>query len=375
MKILITGSKGFIGKNLIVRLKEEGIYELLEYDMDTPQELLESYCEICDSVVHLAGINRPKSDKEFMQGNCDFTEKLIEKLKKSHNKAPIIVTSSIQAERDNLYGKSKKAGEEVLIKYGEETGNRVCIYRLPNVFGKWCRPNYNSAVATFCYNIARGLPITVTDPNINLQLVYIDDVVEEIIAAVESKNTAYKKYYYKVPKVYTATLGEITKLLYGFKASRVSLDVPEVSSEFIKVLYSTYTSYLPEEAFKYPLVMHEDQRGSFTEIIKTLERGQFSVNVAKPGITKGNHWHHTKVEKFLVVYGKGCIKFRKIGTDKVITYHVSGEKLEVVDIPVGYTHSISNEGEEDLITFMWCNECFDPNHPDTYYEEVEHGEA
>lgn len=375
MKLLITGSKGFIGKNLIARLKEEGIHELLEYDIDTPQELLESYCKICDSVVHLAGINRPKSDKEFMQGNCDFIKEVIEKLKKSHNRAPIIVTSSIQVERDNLYGKSKKAGEEVLIKYGEETGNRVCIYRLPNVFGKWCRPNYNSAVATFCYNIARGLPIKVTDPNISLQLAYIDDVVEEIIAAVESKNTAYKKYYYKVPKVYTATLGEITNLLYAFKASRVSLDVPQMSSEFIKVLYSTYTSYLPEEAFKYPLIMHEDKRGSFTEIIKTLEKGQFSVNVVKPGITKGNHWHHTKVEKFLVVYGKGCIKFRKIGTDKVINYHVSGEKFEVVDIPVGYTHSISNEGETNLITFMWCNECFDPNHPDTYYEEVEHGEA
>lgn len=370
MKILITGSKGFIGKNLIVRLKQEGIHELLEYDIDTPQELLESYCEICESVIHLAGINRPESEEEFMRCNCDFIKELIEKLKKAHNKAPIIVTSSIQAEQNNLYGKSKKAGEEILIKYAEETESRVCIYRLPNVFGKWCRPNYNSAVATFCYNIARDLPITVTDPNISLQLVYIDDVVEEIMCALENKNTAYEKYYYKVYKVYTATLGEIIKILYDFKASRVSLEVPDISNEFIKTLYSTYTSYLPEDEFKYPLIMHEDERGSFTEIIKTLEKGQFSVNIVKPGIIKGNHWHHTKVEKFLVVYGKCCIKFRKIGTDKVITYHISGEKLEVVDIPVGYTHSISNEGKQDLIIFIWCNECFAPEHPDTYYEEV-----
>lgn len=380
MKILVTGAKGFVGRNLVAQLccikagkaKHKGLGEHLtiyEYDVDTNPALLEAYTKDCDFVCHLAGVNRPKDEAEFMQGNFGFTSQLLSALQKNGNNAPVLITSSIQAALDNPYGRSKKAGEELLFRYGRENGVHVYVYRLPNVFGKWCRPNYNSVVATFCYNIAHGLPIRINDPSHVMQLVYIDDVVTEFLNAVTGQGHQNGAYY-GVPTVHTITLGEIADLLYGFCKSRQTLSLPKLDDAFVKALYSTYLSYLPEEAFSYPLTMHTDERGSFTEIIRTPERGQFSVNISKPGITKGNHWHNTKNEKFIVVSGKACIRFRKIGTDAVIEYHVSGDTLEAVDIPVGYTHSITNEGEGDLVTLMWCNECFDPEKPDTYFEEV-----
>ncbi len=380
MKILITGANGFVGKNLIAQLsnirdKKANNYsltsdlELLPYDIDTKPELLDIYTKECDFVFHLAGVNRPENPEEFMTGNFSFTSILMDKLKEHGNTAPVLITSSIQAALDNPYGLSKKAGEDLLFGYSEETGAKVLVYRLPNVFGKWCRPNYNSAVATFCNNIANGLDITVNDPSVNMQLVYIDDVVDEFIAALEGKEHIEAQFCF-IPTVHKVRLGEIVDLLYSFKNSRTTLSVPQLNNSFAKALYSAYLSYLPIEAFSYPLKMNVDDRGSFTEIIRTEDRGQFSVNISKPGITKGNHWHNTKNEKFVVVSGKALIQFRKIGSDEVIDYHVSGEKIEVVDIPIGYIHNIINEGEEDLITFMWCNECFDPNRPDTYFEEV-----
>lgn len=380
MKILVTGAKGFVGRNLVAQLccikagkaKHTGLGEdltIYEYDVDTNPALLDAYTKDCDFVCHLAGVNRPKDEAEFMQGNFGFTSQLLSALQKNGNKAPVLITSSIQAALDNPYGRSKKAGEELLFRYGRENGVHVYVYRLPNVFGKWCRPNYNSVVATFCHNIAHGLPIRINDPSHVMQLVYIDDVITEFLNAVTGQGHQNGAYY-GVPTVHTITLGEIADLLYGFCKSRQTLSLPKLDDAFVKALYSTYLSYLPEEAFSYPLTMHTDERGSFTEIIRTPERGQFSVNISKPGITKGNHWHNTKNEKFIVVSGKACIRFRKIGTDAVIEYHVSGDTLEAVDIPVGYTHSITNEGEGDLVTLMWCNECFDPEKPDTYFEEV-----
>ena len=369
MKILITGAKGFIGKNLIAELKNRKYTDIFEYDRDTDPALLDEYCRKADFVFHLAGVNRPKEQSEFMEGNFGFTSALLNALKKYKNNCPVMISSSIQAELDNPYGKSKKAGEELLFDYSKETGAKVLIYRFPNVFGKWCRPNYNSAVATFCYNIAHDLPISVNDPSVVMNLVYIDDVVSELISALECKENRSGDYC-EVPLVHTITLGEIVELIYSFKKSREERSVPDMSDAFTKKLYSTYLSYLPEDQFSYELKMNVDNRGSFTEFIKTPDRGQVSVNISKPGITKGNHWHHTKNEKFLVVSGKGVIRFRKIDSDEVLEYFVSGDKMEVVDIPTGYTHNIENLGDTDMVTIMWANESFDPEKPDTYYLEV-----
>ena len=369
MKILITGALGFIGKNLVVELKNRGYEDIFEYDRETDPILLDEYCKEADFVFHLAGVNRPKEQGEFMEGNFGFTSTLLDTLKKYNNNCPIMISSSIQAELDNPYGQSKKAGEDLLFNYSKETGAKVLVYRFPNVFGKWCRPNYNSVVATFCHNVAHDLPIQVNDPSVVMNLVYIDDVVSELINALND-NENKRGNYCEVPVVHTITLGEIVDLIYSFKNSREERSIPDMSNPFTKKLYSTYLSYLPKNQFSYELKMNVDHRGSFTEFIKTIERGQVSVNVSKPGITKGNHWHHTKNEKFLVVSGKGVIRFRKIDTDEVIEYFVSGEKLEVVDIPTGYTHNIENLGDTDMVTIMWANEPFDPNKPDTYYLEV-----
>lgn len=381
MKILVTGAKGFVGKNLIAQLnnikdKKANNYdissaiEIFKFDIDTDISLLDMYAKECDFIFHLAGVNRPKNNEEYMEGNFGFTSILLDKLKEYENKSPIVLTSSIQAQLDNPYGVSKKAGEDLLFNYAKEVGSKVLVYRLPNVFGKWCRPNYNSAVATFCNNIANGLDITVNDPSVNMQLVYIDDVVNEFISALSGCEHKEDEFCF-IPTVHKVRLGEIVDLLYKFKKTKETLTAPCLSNAFEKALYSTYLSYLPTNEFSYPLRMNVDNRGSFTEIIKSEHHGQFSVNISKPGITKGNHWHHTKNEKFVVVSGSGLIQFRKIGTEEVIDYYVSGQKIEVVDIPVGYTHNIINLSKtEDMVTFMWCNECFDPNNPDTYFEEV-----
>lgn len=372
MKVLVTGANGFIGKNLITELKRREEVEVLPFDIDTPEDKLEEYCAKCDFVYNLAGVNRPEHTEEFMEGNFGFATTLVETLKKAGNTCPVMNSSSIQAALENPYGKSKKAGEDMMFAYGEQAGVHVYIYRFPNVFGKWCRPNYNSAVATFCYNIAHGLPIQVNDRSTVMHLVYIDDVVEELLQALDGHPHVNADGYCYVPVEHEITLGEIVTLLYSFRESRDNLMIPDMTEgSFEKKLYSTYLSYLPEEGFSYPLVMHEDDRGSFTEILKSVDRGQVSINISKPGITKGNHWHHTKNEKFVVVSGRGLIRFRKYGTDEIIEYHVSGEKLEVVDIPTGYTHAIINEGDTDLVTLMWCNECFNPGKPDTIYELVE----
>ena len=369
MKILVTGSEGFIGKNLIAELRNRKYDVVFEYDRDTEPSLLDEFCKEADFVFHLAGINRPKEQSEFMEGNFGFTSDLLNSLKKHNNTCPVMISSSIQAELDNPYGESKKAGEDLLFSYGEETGAKVLVYRFPNVFGKWCRPNYNSAVATFCHNIAHDLSIQVNAPSVVMNLVYIDDVVNELINALEGNENKADSFC-EVPVAYTITLGEIVDLIYSFKKSREDRAVPNMSEEFTKKLYSTYLSYLPEDQFSYDLKMNVDQRGSFTEFIKTPDRGQVSVNISKPGITKGNHWHHTKNEKFLVVSGKGVIRFRKIDSNEVLEYFVSGEKMEVVDIPTGYTHNIENLGDIDMVTIMWANEPFDPEKPDTYYLEV-----
>ncbi|NMB98533.1 MAG: capsular polysaccharide biosynthesis protein CapF [Clostridiaceae bacterium] len=369
MKILVTGAKGFIGKNLIAELKNRNYTDIFEYDVETNPDLLDKYCKEADFVFHLAGVNRPKDESEFMEGNFGFTSTLLEKLKKYGNICPVMISSSIQAKLDNPYGRSKKAGEDLLLDYSKETGAKVLIYRFPNVFGKWCRPNYNSAIATFCHNIAHGLPITVNDPKVVMNLVYIDDVVNELINALEGKENRVGDFC-EVPVVYTVALGKIVDLIYSFKKSREERSIPDMSDEFTKKLYSMYLSYLPEDQFSYELKMNVDNRGSFTEFIRTQDRGQVSVNISKPGITKGNHWHHTKNEKFLVVSGRGVIRFRKVDSDEVIEYFVSGDKLEVVDIPTGYTHNIENLGDTDMVTIMWANESFDPEKPDTYYLEV-----
>lgn len=369
MKILITGSKGFIGKNLVAELRNRGYTDVLGYDLDTDPACLDDYCKEADFVFHLAGVNRPKDQSEYMQGNFGFTSTLLDTLKKHNNTCPVMISSSIQAALDNPYGRSKKAGEELLFSYSRETGAKVLVYRFPNVFGKWCRPNYNSAIATFCYNIARDLPITVNDPNAVMNLVYIDDVVDELINALNGNENAVGDFC-EVPTVHTITLGKIVELLYSFKNSRENRSIPNMSDAFTKKLYSTYLSYLPTDNFSYDLKMNVDNRGSFTELIRTLDRGQVSVNISKPGITKGNHWHHTKNEKFLVVSGKGVIRFRRIDSDEVIEYYVSGDKLEVVDIPPGYTHNIENLGDTDMVTIMWANEPFDSAKPDTFYLEV-----
>lgn len=382
MKVLVTGAKGFVGKNLCETLKniKDGkdrtrgvqIDEIFEYDIDSPENMLDTYTKECDFVFHLAGVNRPKDEEEFMKGNFGFTSVILDSLKKHGNKCPFLITSSIQAALDNPYGKSKKAGEELIFSYGTENGVKTLVYRLANVFGKWCRPNYNSAVATFCYNIAHSLPITVNNREHMMTLVYIDDVVDELIHALCGH--AYKENdFCKIPVEHKIKLGEIADMLYSFKESRTTKIVPDMTEgSFSKKLYSTYLSYLEPDDFSYKLNMNCDARGSFTEILRTEKSGQFSVNISKPGITKGQHWHHTKCEKFVVVSGHGLIQLRKIGTDDVINYEVGGEEITVVDMIPGYTHNIINLSDsKDLVTFMWCNECFDPQKPDTYFEEVE----
>ena len=371
MKVLVTGAKGFIGRNLISELERRENVEVMPFDIDSPAEALEEYCRECNFVFNLAGVNRPEHTEEFMEGNFGFASTLVQTLKKYQNTCPIMNSSSIQAALDNPYGKSKKAGEDMLYAYGKEVGAEVYVYRFPNVFGKWCRPNYNSAVATFCNNIANGLPIQVNDRNTVMHLVYIDDVVEELLQTLDRHPHLNPDGYCYVPTVHEVTLGEIVDLLYSFKESRENLMIPNMTDgSFAKKLYSTYLSYLPTDGFSYPLLMHEDARGSFTEILKSADRVQVSINISKPGIVKGNHWHHTKNEKFVVVSGRGLIQFRKIGSHEIIEYHVSGERLEVVDIPTGYTHNIINEGDTDMVTLMWCNECFNPDKPDTIYEPV-----
>lgn len=383
MKILVTGAKGFIGKNLIATLhnirtgrdKSFAVSEditIYEYDMDTSEVLLDAYCTDCDFVFNLAGVNRPKEQEEFMTGNFGFASTLLDLLQHHGNTCPVMLSSSTQAALENPYGQSKKAGEDLFFQYGKEHSIMVSVYRFPNVFGKWCRPEYNSAVATFCHHIAHDLPIQVNDPSVVMNLVYIDDVVDELIRAVEGHPTRQPDGFCSVPITHTVTLGEIAELIHSFRDSRENRSIPDMTDgSFSKKLYSTYLSYLPTDQFSYPLKMNVDDRGSFTEILRTTDRGQFSVNISKPGITKGNHWHHTKNEKFVVVSGKGLIRFRKIGMEDIIDYHVSGDRIEVVDIPTGYTHNIINEGDTDLVTFMWCNECFNLNKPDTYFLKVE----
>jgi UDP-2-acetamido-2,6-beta-L-arabino-hexul-4-ose reductase len=369
MNILITGAKGFVGKNLVAELHNQGFSDLLEYDIDTPPALLDEYASACEFVFHLAGVNRPENPGEFMTGNYGFTLQLLNALKNAGNKAPIVITSSTQAALENAYGQSKKAGEDLLFDYGRETNTPVYVYRLSNVFGKWCRPNYNSAVATFCYNIANGLPIQLNNPDADMKLVYIDDVLSSFTGLLKS-SSSQDSGFKEVNPVHEIKLGGIADLIYSFTESRGNLQVPDMGDGFTRKLYSTYLSYLPVDKFSYPLTMHTDSRGSFTEFLKTKERGQVSVNISKPGITKGNHWHHSKNEKFLVVSGMGVIRFRKIDSTEITEYHVTGENLTVVDIPCGYTHNIENTGDTEMVTVMWVNEIFDINRPDTYFLDV-----
>ncbi|WP_338778810.1 capsular polysaccharide biosynthesis protein CapF [Metabacillus sp. FJAT-52054] len=369
MKILVTGANGFVGKNLIAELKNKGYNDVFPYTKESDPSLLEVYTKECDFVFHLAGVNRPKEESEFMEGNFGFTSQLLGLLKKHRNIAPVLITSSIQAEIDNPYGRSKKAGEDLLFNHYYETDAKVYVYRLPNLFGKWSKPNYNTVVATFCNNIAREIDVQINNPDADLNLCYIDDVLEEFIKALEGRPTVQDDFCV-VPVTHNIKLGDLADLIKSFKESRTNLSLPNMEDALTKKLYSTYLSFLPEDQFSYDLTMNSDHRGSFTEFLRTPERGQVSVNVSKPGITKGNHWHHTKNEKFLVVSGEGLIRFRKIDSDEFIEYKVNGESLRVVDIPTGYTHSIVNVGENDLVTVMWANECFDPEKPDTYFVEV-----
>lgn len=397
MNILVTGAKGFVGKNLCAALKNirDGkdrtrnikIEEIFEYDIDTEKSLLDGFCEKADFVFNLAGVNRPKETAEFMQGNFGFASELLDTLKKHNNKCPVMLSSSIQAtligRYDSDYGRSKKAGEDLFFKYSEETGAKVLVYRFPNLFGKWCRPNYNSAVATFCNNTANDLPITVNDRNTELELLYIDDLVAEMLDVLEKKehhcefdgiNTVITECgkYCAVPTTHKVTLGEIVDLLEQFKSQPKTLLMPEIpDNSFAKKLYSTYLSYLPKEKVSFPLKMNVDDRGSFTELLKTANCGQFSVNISKPGITKGQHWHNSKWEFFIVVSGHGLIEERKIGSDETLRFEVTGEKIEAIHMLPGYTHNIINLSDtEDLVTLMWANEQFDPSCPDTYFEKV-----
>lgn len=365
MKVLVTGANGFIGKNLCVHLKELE-HEYLPYDLNNERSL-EELVQECDFVMHLAGVNRPLEESEFVSGNVDFTNQLLSLLKDTGKKIPVLLSSSIQAERDNPYGHSKKQAEDAVFKYGEETGSKVYVYRLENAFGKWCRPNYNSVIATFCHNVTRDLPIEIHDKNAEITFVYIDDIVNGFISCMNADSS---KEILHIKPTYTVTVGEVANLLYKFKESRKTLSLPNLEEGFEKKLYSTYLSYLPEDQFSYVLNSHKDPRGSFTEFIRTENKGQVSINIQHPGIIKGNHYHHTKNEKFIVVQGEGIIRFRKLGEETIIEYPVSANKLEVVDIPVGYTHDIINTGTTDMVTIMWANEAFDPEKPDTFYEEV-----
>lgn len=399
MNILVTGAKGFVGKNLVAQLKniKEGkaksygdvsVSEIYEFDIDSTLDELDTYCKNADFVFNLAGVNRPVDDEDFMKGNFGFASTLLDVLKKYKNTCPVMLSSSIQATLqgrfgDSKYGRSKKAGEELFFQYSIETGARVLVYRFPNLFGKWCRPNYNSAIATFCNNIANDLPIQVNDRSTQLELLYIDDLVDEMIAALKGEEhycefngldtvLNEKGRYCTVPMVHKITLGEIVDLLYMFKSQPSTLLIPSIpENSFAKKLYSTYLSYLPKNKIAFSLKMNVDDRGSFTELIKTLDKGQVSINISKPGITKGQHWHNTKWEFFIVVSGKGLIQQRKIGTDEVLNFEVSGDKIEAVHMLPGYTHNIINLSNTDnLVTVMYCNECFDPNKPDTYFEPV-----
>ena len=383
MNVLVTGAHGFVGKNLCAALKNiaegkdksyniDSNITVFEFDIDTDPALLDEYCKNCNFVFHLAGVNRPQNEEEFMQGNFGFTSALLETLKKHNNTCPIMISSSIQAALDNPYGISKKAGEDLLKQYSLETGAKALIYRFPNVFGKWCRPNYNSAVATFCNNIANDLPIKVNDPSVNMTLVYIDDVVDELISALSGNETSKDGFCY-VPIEHKITLGEIVDLIYSFAKQPQTLVMPEIpQGSFEKKLYSTYLSYLPAHKASFELKMNVDARGSFTELLKTQKCGQFSVNISKPGITKGQHWHNTKWEFFIVVSGKGLIQMRKIGSDEVLNFEVSGDKIEAIHMLPGYTHNIINLSDsENLVTLMWANEQFDPSKPDTFFEVVE----
>ena len=371
--ILITGAGGFVGKNLVATLRTAGYTDLMLFEKDDTPETLADYCRRAAFVVHLAGINRPTDPSEFYTGNAGLTDTLLANLEAAGNTAPVLVTSSTQAELDNDYGKSKRQAEEAIFAHRRRTGAAVYVFRMPGVFGKWCRPNYNSVVATFCHNVAHGLPIQVRDPAFSLPLVYIDDVVACILAAFDGQvmmDRSATPICHMHP-IHEVTLGRLAELIQGFAAGRTSLAVPDLApGSFEKKLYSTYLSYLPSDQFSYPLEMHTDNRGSFTEFLRSPERGQVSINISHPGIVKGNHWHHTKNEKFLVVKGEGVIRFRNIFSKEVIEYHVSGDKLEVVDIPCGYTHNIENVGTEDMVTVMWANEAFDPDHPDTFFEPV-----
>lgn len=398
MKILVTGAKGFVGKNLVANLynikngkdrtRDIKIEEIFEFDIDTDNILLDRYCAEADFVFNLAGVNRPKEQSEFMEGNFGFASTLLENLKKYRNSCPVMLASSIQATllgryAESEYGKSKLAGEELFFKYGEEVGAKILVYRFPNLFGKWCRPNYNSVVATFCNNIANDLPIMVNDRNVQLEMLYIDDLVEEMLDALEGKEHHCEfegvaaienkegRYCY-APITHHVTLGEIVDLLEEFKNQPQTLVIPEIPKDsFAKKLYSTYLSYLPKEKVSFPLKMNIDIRGSFTELLKSEKCGQVSINISKPGITKGQHWHNTKWEFFIVVAGYGLIQQRKIGTDEVIEFEVSGEKIEAVHMLPGYTHNIINLSDtENLVTVMWANEAFDPKKSDTFFEEV-----
>lgn len=399
MNILITGANGFVGKNLTALLRniKDGkdkthphvcIEDLYLYDVDTPVEILSTACQRADFVFNLAGVNRPQNVEDFSKGNCGFASDLLNMLKIYKNTCPIMLSSSIQAAligryADSEYGKSKAEGEKLFFDYAEETGVKVLVYRFPNLFGKWCRPNYNSAVATFCYNIARGLPISVSDPNIILELLYIDDLLDEMVAALENREhhceydgvEAFLRdsgRYCTVPITHKVSLGEVVRLLESFRDQPSTLLMQEIpQGSFAKKLFSTYLSYLPKEKVSRILKMNIDNRGSFTELLRTKNCGQFSVNVSKPGITKGQHWHHSKWEIFVVVSGRALIQQRRLESDEVLSYEVSGERLEAIYMLPGYTHSITNLSDtEDLITFMWANECFDQDRPDTFHEMV-----
>lgn len=366
MNILITGARGFMGKNLRSALtgRYGDAHRLMLLDMPhTEEELLAAAAE-ADFVFHLAGVNRPTDPADFQKGNADFTRQLLTLLKERGKRPPVLLSSSIQAALENPYGQSKLSAEQAVADYGRETGSAVYLYRLPNVFGKWSRPNYNSAVATFCHNVARGLPITVNDPSVTLRLVYIDDVVEEFLRAMEGQPHREGEWC-TVQPVHEVNLGHMVELIQSFPGLRDSLTAPDQSDPLVKKLYATYLSFLPPEDFSRPTVTHADQRGSFTELLHMGSRGQVSLNVSRPHITKGDHWHQTKHEKFIVLQGEGVIRFRKVGDSTVIAYKVSGENLTVVDIPTGYTHSIENTGDTDMLTLMWANEVFDPAHPDT----------
>lgn len=362
-----------MGKNLAEALSRRTSITVTRFDITNDPAALPDLIGDADFIFHLAGVNRPRNPEEFSSGNAGLTKVVISHLMEQGKTTPLLISSSTQAAQENPYGVSKRKAEDAVFAYGRQTGAPVHVYRLPNVFGKWCRPDYNSAVATFCNNIANDLPIQINDPAVTMNLVYIDDVVADFIAALDGKRPA-SDLFRQVQPVHTITLGEIVDLIRSFRESRADFSIPDMSDPFTKKLYSTYLSYLPHDGFSYPLKMNVDERGSFTEFLKTGDRGQVSVNICKPGITKGNHWHHTKNEKFLVVSGQGVIRFRRIGSEDVLYYRVAGDILEVVDIPTGYTHNISNTGQTDLVTVMWCNEAYDPEKPDTYFEAVIHEE-